>query len=47
MNNLSFCVVSADSCCVALRGKFSLGKFDMNVENMLPIYDRDNAEIIE
>jgi hypothetical protein len=46
MNNLSFCVVPADSCCVAVRGKFSLGKFDMNVENMRPIYDCDNAEII-
>jgi hypothetical protein len=47
MNNLSFCVVPADSCCVAVRGKFSIGKFVMNDENMLPIYDSDNAGNIE
>jgi hypothetical protein len=47
MKNLSFCVVPTDSCCVALHGKFSLGKFVMNVENVLLIYDWANAEIIE
>jgi hypothetical protein len=47
MNNLSLCVVPADNCCVALRGMFSVRKSVMNVENMLPIYDCDNAEIIE
>jgi hypothetical protein len=37
MNDLSYCVVAADSCCVVLLGKFSLGKFLMNDEKELPI----------